>query len=296
MAVEWRHHALRHVVRALPATAYEVRLVTQPRAGACGKCIRTLRLTQNELSAHHAHFGRWSAQGLHVFFRPIGGPTHVLLDLDMPDTLDEVLHLAAHDGLHPSLIVETSPGRHQLWFTQPGRDHDVSVHRAACKLLAERYGGDPGSAKPTQLGRLPGTMNPKPSRATSDGTPPLVLIKRAVFRPSARLLVEAQARAEMDAARSTDTHVKRDGALPDHGLPDDELRALFDEVVEKHGGDRSAADFDIARLSRSSGNPPERAVELLMAGSPKAAEREARKKGAGRAYSERMVRLAWQVG
>ncbi len=188
MSAEWRFHLLRHVASALPRRHFEIRLVTQPRDGTHGCCIRTLMLTPEEFIAHHAQFGRWSAQRLHVFMRPVGGPTHVLLDLDVPDRLDEALCMMAFDGITPSTVVETSPGRAQVWASMPGRDHPRAVHAAAARLLTERYGGDPGNAKPEQPGRVPGTMNPKPSRAMSDGAPPLVLVRRAAFTMSRRLL------------------------------------------------------------------------------------------------------------
>lgn len=144
MADDWRRWVLRDVVRALPCKHFEIKLVTQPCDGGHGRCIKTVKMQPDELVSAWKQFGRWSAQRHNVFMRPIGGPVHVLLDLDTPGTLDEVLNLMAYDGIRPSLVVETSPGRAQVWCALPGREQAEEVHRAACKLLAKRYGGDPG--------------------------------------------------------------------------------------------------------------------------------------------------------
>ena len=108
MAAEWRRWVLRDLVRALPCRQFEIKLVTQPTDGTHGRCIKTLMLTPDELISEWRQFGRWSAQRLNVFMRPVGGPVHVLLDLDTPGVLDEVLNMMAFDGILPSLVVETS--------------------------------------------------------------------------------------------------------------------------------------------------------------------------------------------
>jgi hypothetical protein len=295
MSAEWRYHLLQTVVRALPCREFELKLVTQPSDGPHGRCIRTVLLRPDQFVAHHAQIGRWSAQRLNVFMRPMCGPTHVLLDLDTPDALDEVLTLMRCDGITPSLVVETSPGHAQIWCSLPGRAHPVEVHRAASRLLAERYGGDPGSAKPSQLGRVPGTRNPKPSRAMSDGTPPLVLIKRAGFNPSHRLIADAVLRAEQDAHEHVEAVRVSVETLSLVAYEVAHVSAMLAEAVERHGGDRSDADFEIACVMLRAGTSPERVASLLMATSEKAQEREARRAGAGAYYVERTVQRAMEA-
>jgi len=292
MAADWRRWVLRDMARALPCTHFEIKLVTQPTHGSQSRCIKTLMLSPDEMIRQWKQFGRWSAQRLNVFMRPVGGPTHVLLDLDTPNTLDEVLNLMAFDGIVPSLVVETSPGRAQTWCSLSGRDHPLELHRAACKILAERYGGDHGSAKPSQLGRLPGTRNPKPSRAMSDGTPPLVTVKRALFTPSARLLSDAWVRAEQDAQDTAQgTHVLSLAPSCDDDVRG-EVGAMLAEAVSRHGGDRSRADFEVACVMLRAGDTPEHVAAMLIATSERAKEREARKTGSGVQYVQGTVQRA----
>ncbi|CUH47437.1 DNA-primase RepB domain-containing protein [Ruegeria atlantica] len=278
MAVDWRRWVLRDVIQALPCRRFEIRLITQPTDGTQGRCIKTLILSPDEMISQWKLFGGLSAKRLNVFMRPVGGPMHVLLDLDTPDTLDEVRNLMALDGITPSLVVETSPGHAQAWCSLSGRDHSVEVHRAACKMLAERYGGDPGSAKPSQLGRLPGTRNPKPSRALSEGKPPLVTVKRARFTPSPRLLADAEDRAAQDVQDAPDIAHVRGFATTCDGDSRREVASMLAEALSRHGGDRSGADFEVACV-------------MLRAGE-KAKEREARKTGAGVQYVQLAIQRA----
>jgi hypothetical protein len=49
---------------------------------------------------------------------------------------------------------------------------DETASARAAKLLAERYGGDPGGADWRHFGRLAGFTNPKPSRRLASGLAP----------------------------------------------------------------------------------------------------------------------------
>ena len=295
MAAEWRRWLLRSAVRALPCRQFEIKLVTQPTDGTHGRCIKTLMLTPDELISEWRQFGRWSAQRLNVFMRPVGGPVHVLLDLDTPGVLDEVLNIMAFDGSVPSLVVETSPGHAHLWCSLTGREQPTDVHRAASKLLAERYCGDPGSAKPSQPGRVPGTMNPKPSRAMTDGAPPLVLVKRAQFTPSARLLADARQQAEQDTHSAAEDVKLHFIEHPDREDATAEVAAMLAEAMKQHDGDRSAADFEVACVMLRAGDPPEHVAAMLIATSEKAHERETRRTGSGVHYAEQTVRGAMRA-
>lgn len=184
---EWHRRFLRTVTQALPCDTFEVRVIALDRKPVA---VRTFTPAQfidaAEWMAHQ------SAQHRHVFMRPVGPITHVLVD----DLTPDALHLMACDGITPSLVVETSVDSLQAWVSLPGRWHADDVHRAAARLLAVRYSADMGSAKPAQFGRVPTTRNCKPERAQSDGTPPLVLVRRAAFTMSRRLLAEAEAVAD----------------------------------------------------------------------------------------------------
>jgi hypothetical protein len=72
------------------------------------------------------------------------------------------------EGFEPAAVVETSPGNFQAWLKH-GEMLDEAVSTRAAKLLAERYGGDLGSADWRHFGRLAGFTNPKPNRRLASG-------------------------------------------------------------------------------------------------------------------------------
>jgi hypothetical protein len=72
------------------------------------------------------------------------------------------------EGFAPAAVVETSPGNLQAWLKHGETLHEAASTRAA-QLLAERFGGDPGSADWRHFGRLAGFTNPKPNRRLASG-------------------------------------------------------------------------------------------------------------------------------
>ncbi len=62
-------------------------------------------------------------------------------------------------------------GNFQAWLKH-GEVLDETASTRAAKLLAERYGGDPGGADWRHFGRLAGFTNPKPSRRLASGLAP----------------------------------------------------------------------------------------------------------------------------
>jgi hypothetical protein len=104
-----------------------------------------------------------NARRWHIHGRPWSA-RHVLVDDLTPETLER---LAAHHL--PAAVVATSPGRLQAWLTLSA-SHIAPEHaRAVARLLARRYGGDPGATSPLQPGRWPGYTNPKPGYRDSAG-------------------------------------------------------------------------------------------------------------------------------
>jgi hypothetical protein len=111
-------------------------------------------------------------EGYQIYIRP-ADCSFVLIDLDT-DPLAAIQQMKA-DKLPIWLIVESSPGKRQVW-TSVGRRGEVTKHEAheCARLLARKYGGDPGSAKAFQLGRAPGFYNRKPAHRDAKGWYPLV--------------------------------------------------------------------------------------------------------------------------
>ena len=108
----------------------------------------------------------------HIYVRPAG--THGLSLVD-DLTFDAVARMKA-EGFEPAAIIETSPGS-QVWLKHGEVLDEVTSTRAA-KILAERFGGDPGSADWRHFGRLAGFTNPKPNRRLESGLQPFARLLR----------------------------------------------------------------------------------------------------------------------
>jgi|SRR5579883_3018514 len=92
-----------------------------------------------------------NADGRNIYIRPKGEHSLSLVD----DLTAEALERMNHSGFTPGLIVETSPDNFQAWLNH-GRPLPKDVSTAAARALAERFGGDQGSADWRHFGRLAG--------------------------------------------------------------------------------------------------------------------------------------------
>ncbi|WP_171238321.1 DNA-primase RepB domain-containing protein [Ruegeria sp. HKCCA5763] len=257
---------LHKLVDALPCDTFDIRIISLG-----GKVVAWRQYTPKSFIKSADWFAAMSAQRHHVFFRPDGPLTHVLVD----DISADALHLMACDGVRPSAVVETSPDNFQAWVTLSGRNHTLDVHAAACRILAEQYAGDRGSAKPTQHGRVPTTRNPKPSRALEDGTPPLVLLHQdrhhtPRLRFNSRLLAEARERAALTKTQASERACSGASDIDFAAITDDALmQAMFGEALALFPDDTSKADAHMATFLLSSGAAPEEVTAALLAYSEK---------------------------
>ncbi len=266
-----RHHTylLDQLFKALPADAWRIRVIgrwtdeqTDKRGRTTYSANRSRCHFDDTVSSHdllHKMVVNTHPQGKRakrsllstiteqsryvreVLMQPIGAITHVLLDLD--DTpLDEALNLLAIDRVQPAVIHETSPGRHRLIFTLPGRNHPPEVHKAAARWLADRVCGDTGSAHVGAGLHMPATTCSKPWRFTTP--PPLVIQRHAKFTACRALLELATSAVGKSEAAPT---VQRTGLKIESGITADQVpqavRMLHSELMDEHAEDRSVADF-----------------------------------------------------
>jgi len=110
----------------------------------------------------------------HIYVRPAG--VHGLSLVD--DLKADALARMKAEGFEPAAVVETSPGNLQVWLKH-GETLDEAASTRAAKLLAQRYGGDPGSADWRHFGRLAGFTNPKPNRRLASGLQPFARLLEA---------------------------------------------------------------------------------------------------------------------
>jgi hypothetical protein len=110
----------------------------------------------------------------HIYVRPAGAHGLSLVD----DLKADALARMKAEGFESAATVETSPGNFQAWLKH-GEMLDEAASTRAAKMLAERYGGDLGSADWHHFGRLAGFTNPKPNRRLASGLQPFARLVEA---------------------------------------------------------------------------------------------------------------------
>jgi len=265
---------LRHMVVCL-GREWIVRLVHESNSGP----VITRHYNGAQLINAAGFLRKRNSEGYNCYGRPISNG-YLLVDDVCVDDLD-----AMHkDGLRPTIAVQTSPHNFQAWLTLSHEEIDEEVARHAAKILAGRYNGDSNSAKPEQLGRLPGLTNRKPMYENEGKYPFAHVWKPGPFIAQNRdeILDEAYRRAETQQTPSPASPLG--GCVPILVSDDnfDELSAIYEEaydaVAERFGNriptlDRSSIDYSVARNLHMSAIPTMDIAHILLAGSEKGRER-----------------------
>ena len=215
----------------------------------------------------------------HIYVRPSGAHELSLVD----DLKAGAITRMNAEGFEPAAVVETSPGNFQTWLKH-GRVLDQAASTRAAKMLAERFGGDLGSADWRHFGRLAGFTNPKPERRLESGLQPFARLVEAsgcIYSRAPAFIAEVRA-AMADMAAMEVGEADRAG----QGAPVMPSLKPLEEFHRdpRYGGDLHRADMAWARHAAGMG---------LSAGEIRAAIMQARdlsKKGnlkRQREYAER---------
>lgn len=264
----------------MPASEWLVRVIHADT----GEVVSNPTYSTYQFMHATAYLRAKNAQHCHIYGRPLSTRFVLVEDLD-----DDAVCAMDTAGLSPSVIVETSKANYQAFVTVAPHDMPVPLAAAVARILALDYGGDLGSAKAFQLGRLPGTTNRK-EKYEKDGMYPWTRLVRAKPRPAiagAALLERAERELRSRAfipstlggcvfdAISIGDYLAGD-MTPDvaHGIY---VESLKDRVSARPeiAGNRSAIDYAVACKLRASGFTQRHVATVLMYGSAKAAERGA---------------------
>ena len=94
--------------------------------------------------------------GSHIYVRPKGESNLTLID----DLKAAAVAQMQKEGFQPAIVVQTSPGNHQVWIKHASR-LAKELGTAVARGLAERFGGDVKAADWRHFGRLAGFRNTK---------------------------------------------------------------------------------------------------------------------------------------
>lgn len=151
------------------------------RDGQTGN-MRNIEMSEADVIASLPRLKRENAGGRDIYIRPVPVSNHSYVFLD--DVGLGTIQRMRHEGIEPTLEVETSPLNYQVWIKLP-ESLPRADRKAVERLLAERYGTDLGSADGGHYGRLSGFTNRKPANILEDGRPPFC--KLSAHRPDAAL-------------------------------------------------------------------------------------------------------------
>jgi hypothetical protein len=150
---EWHRTMIIRFLSGVVADFYLVKLIHQNRSYVISRFFNRAQVLEQR------HFmWRQNQEGLNIYIRP-ADPSFVLLD-DL--TIDYLSDLAE---IKPCLLMETSPGNYQAWLKLRDMPEDRAAQTAIWRSLAAMFNADMKSAKPDQIGRLPGFYNMKPKYA-----------------------------------------------------------------------------------------------------------------------------------
>jgi hypothetical protein len=148
---------------ALSAPYWTIAIV--PESGG-----HVIRDTISRRTLFHADQVLWfrhrNAQGDHIYGRP-NSTRYILVD----DVDRTAIASMKQDGYEPTVVIETSPDNFQAWITVSDEEVSIPIATEAARILAKRFGGDPGSADALHLGRLPGLRNRKEKHRDQEGYP-----------------------------------------------------------------------------------------------------------------------------
>jgi len=176
---------------------------------------------------------------LNVYIRPMDNRFILLDDLNKK-TLNDVARIK------PCLLMETSPGNYQVWLKLKKISENRSEQQSIWRALAAKFNADPASAKPDQIGRLPGFFNMKPKYS-----PDFPFVKLHNF--------------------SDRYSTWEPGNISQ--LPPPVVNKILSMPKQKKQGDRSAFDFAIVCSLIERSWPDEKIKAYLMEKSNKAKER-----------------------
>lgn len=226
--------AVRRQLAAMPYHLYQIRLISsQTHRALPGQRLWT---DVDLLRSETIRFLRaYNSQGYDVYIHPDGwdqNSGYILVDLDHAD--GEVVEHMRWDGHHPCLVVQTSPGHLQAWVHVVRSGLEAPIATQVARLLAHRYGGDPGSADWRHPGRLAGFTNQKPVRRSNRGLAPWVKILHACagLAPNGPALLEAaHAAPRPTPAPDPDKCPLTPG--PDESITTIEATALYNECATR---------------------------------------------------------------
>ena len=266
-SIDRTYVAVRRQLKALGCDRFELGVYHRER-----DTMRNFELTTPEVLKRVQWLKRENINGCDVYIRPQGSVGLVFFD----DVSRATVERMKADGLSPAVVLESSPLNFQGWIRVSETAIAEALATAACKLLANRYGGDKDSADWRHYGRMAGFTNRKACHVSDTGQPPFVLLTGSHGKPAeqgAALLLAG--RQWLEESRRQKVH-SVPATRNDSGEASGFFKAQLAELLNQYGGamDTSRADWMIIRRMMQAGFTRDAISEALKSHSLAMAKRK----------------------
>lgn len=273
---------VRAQLRGFGVDAYEVQPIPPKGIELARERIR--RWTAEQVEKGLGWLKRMNALGYDVFIRPAAPTEHTAQPFAFVDDItQDVADRMKAEGFPFAVLNESSPGRLHGWVRLADAPMDRDELSRAGRMLADRYGADVNSADWRHYGRLAGTTNRKPSRATPKG-PPFVMLRASggETAPGGESLI-AQARQSLEndtriaerAAAEARAAQQFGGNYMKLGDAVGQFNAARAAAKPARADDGSARDFSGAMSLLRRGYSAEQAAAAIREASPELEKRHA---------------------
>jgi RepB DNA-primase from phage plasmid len=235
--------AVERQVSAMGCQVFEVGVFTPEMPGRNARML--LRTWDPEtLLGSVAWLRHQNIRGANIYIRPHGEHNLSLVD----DLKASALEQMKGSGFEPAVLIETSPLNFQAWLKHPetlGKELSTATARA----LADKFGGDRGSADWRHFGRLAGFTNRKPKYQDSNtGLFPFVRIVEAagtVYPEAERLLTSVKTEFERELRDREQLRARINASSQSHSVSATKTIEAF-RADARYGGDGTRIDLAYA--------------------------------------------------
>ena len=143
-------------LQGVVAYQYEIKLIRKyiKPDGSNAAYVINRKWSETEILKNIQFLIRKNKENFNIYIRPLDN-LFILLDDLCRDVLEDLAEIK------PCLLMETSPGNYQAWVKLAKVPQNRSELLNVWKSLAIKFNADMASAKPDQIGRLPGFFNMK---------------------------------------------------------------------------------------------------------------------------------------
>lgn len=271
--------AVKRQLATLNCESYEVGIFDRSQAAVPGSYPMCIRFwSDDQIMKSLGFLKSENMQGKDIFIRPSGSVGLIFFDDLSRAGIEGLKEL----GLEPAIVIESSPMNYQGWIRISADPIPEALATSACKIVAEKLGGDINSADWRHFGRLVGFTNRKPAYVEDNGQYPFVKVYESAgelcgnsewLLEQAKIFMELRETERILRAERFKNIPRSEGLEQASIVYQRELKAMESRLGNII--DLSRADWAIVNKMAEQGYNPEELRAVLMEQSPAVKKRAA---------------------